>query len=177
MTPKPEHYEKYKYLIYRLIAQYKFPPDYVPDALSAGYLGISRALKTYKKGKSSVCTWCFIHIRKEIQKLKNGIFFTTASPKTRQTANEELCTIDFIDQVAVSKDDVMVNVCNNEKQDILLEFTNKLNMKFNSLDCRMFTDYYYAGLTKQEMSKKYKIDQLNLHNKLNGMLEVVKSII
>lgn len=54
------------------------------DLYNTAYLGYLKGLKTYKKGKSSLVTWCYYSIRKELQLYCKLYYQTSGFSKHRE---------------------------------------------------------------------------------------------
>jgi hypothetical protein len=104
-------------------------------------------------------------------------YLISSSKEKRQTEPAiELYTVDFLDEVTAARDNTYQTIEDNDNKKLLLDCTRKLNKKFDSRDTKIFVDYYYYGLDKVELSRKYRLDLLNLHNKLEHMLKTVREV-
>jgi len=101
MLDPEENYPKVKNIIYSLMLKYGVSSQNREDMLQACYLGYLKALKTYKRGKSSLTTWCFYAIRKELQQFCKLYYATSGfsnhrnkvMPKEKITGIEETTSV------------------------------------------------------------------------------------
>jgi len=178
LRQNPKYYKQYEYLVFKFIGDYHFLASQTEDAISAGKLAISKAVRTYDKTKGAqLITHVWYSIRKEMQNLRKSQYLTSACPKSRaKLPPEKIFTVDFLDDITEAPERTLDQVIKNEEADVLFTVTHKLNKCFSAKDTKIFVDYYYTGLSKSEISKKYKLDILNLSNKLNNMLTIVRKL-
>jgi DNA-directed RNA polymerase specialized sigma subunit len=101
MLKAERYYPKIKNLIYSLMTKYGVNEQNREDLYNTAYLGYLKSLKSYKKGKSSLVTWCYYGIRKELQLYCKLYYHTSGFSKhrTKVMPQEIVVCNDTIEQV------------------------------------------------------------------------------
>ena len=101
MTRAEKYFPLVKNVIFSLMIKYGVNGQNREDLYQTAYLGYLKGLKTYKKGKSSIVTWCYYSIRKELQTFCKCYHQTSGFSKHREKVmpREIIVSSDTIEQV------------------------------------------------------------------------------
>jgi RNA polymerase sigma factor (sigma-70 family) len=99
MLNPEKHYPEIKNVIFSLMAKYGVNNQNREDMLQSAYLGYLKALKTYNKKKSSLVTWCFYAIRKELQEFCKSYYLTSgfSNHRSKTMPKEKIVNIDSVE--------------------------------------------------------------------------------
>ena len=147
---------KFTPMIHKLIYQV-CPTCDKSDMVQAGHLGILMAISTYKdNGRNQFSSWAYSKIRNELQQ-QRAIEFPV---KVSRYLLKKGCLASFEqmdDNILYEKSphDALID---KELSEEVADALRHINRRFPKLHCKLFTDYYFIGVSLTSLSKKYKLN-------------------